>query len=115
MNRLLKITLLSLSLGAGLGASAQTTTTTTNFSVGTTILDDNPSGLASSKIISTPITFLTGLKVNLKVSGTFNGDLYCYLAHGANYSVLLNRVGRRASSDLGYGDHGFDMTFDDAA
>src|SRR5260370_34558669 len=97
-----------------LTASAQTTTLT-NFPVGTMIPDDDPSGLASAQTVSTPITYLTGVKVTLKVSGTFNGDLYCYLTHGSGHTVLLNRVGRRSSSSLGYGDSGFDVKFDDAA
>jgi len=53
--------------------------------------------------------------VRLKVSGTFNGDLYCYVTHGSGYSVLLNRVGRRAADPFGYDDPGLEVTFDDAA
>src|SRR5437899_1929091 len=107
--------LLALALATGLTASAQTITTLTNFNVGTMIPDASPSGVASAKIVSTPITYLTGVKVSLKASGTFNGDLYCYLTHSSGYTVLLNRAGRRSSSSLGYGDHGFDVKFDDAA
>jgi subtilisin-like proprotein convertase family protein len=114
MKHITQTVLLALSLSAGLTASAQTTTLT-NFPVGTMIPDDDPSGLASAQTVSTPITYLTGVKVTLKVSGTFNGDLYCYLTHGSGHTVLLNRVGRRSSSSLGYGDSGFDVKFDDAA
>ena len=55
------------------------------------------------------------LEVALKVSGTWNGDLYCFLAHGTSHSVLLNRLGRSDASNLGYNDAGLDLTFDDAA
>src|SRR5438270_629242 len=86
-----------------------------NFPVGLEIPDDAPSGLASSKIVSTPIAYITKVKATLKLSGTWNGDMYCYLVHSSGRTVLLNRVGRRAGSSLGYGDEGFDVTFDDSA
>src|ERR1043165_3914925 len=75
--------LLALALLCGLSASAQTITTTTNFTVNGVVPDGDPSGRASATNVSTPVVYITGLKVNLKLSGTFNGDLYCYLTHGA--------------------------------
>ena len=114
-NSSLKGSLLAVALGCGLSASAQTITTSTNFPVGLEIPDDAPSGLASSKIVSTPIAYITKVKATLKLSGTWNGDMYCYLVHSSGRTVLLNRAGRRAGSSLGYGDEGFDVTFDDAA
>src|SRR5690349_2648115 len=111
----LKASLLALTLASGLSASAQTTTTSTNFTVGATVPDDDPSGVASAKIVSTPIAYVTKVKVNLKLSGTFNGDIYCYLAHGGTNSILLNRVGRSSSSSLGYSDKGFNIVLDDTA
>src|SRR4051794_16065122 len=83
----LKAGLLALALASGLAASAQTSTTSTNFTVGAMVPDDDASGLASTKIVSTPIAYVTGLKVNLKLSGTFNGDVYCYLAHGGTNAI----------------------------
>src|SRR6266851_2341211 len=111
----MKPLLLALALAGGLSASAQTTTTTTNFNVGIGVPDDQPSGVASAQTVSTPIAYVTGLKVSLKLTGTWNGDLYCYLTHSSGYTVLLNRVGRRSTSSLGYGDEGFNVTFDDAS
>src|SRR5882724_1682169 len=111
----IKTALLALTLASGLTASAQTTTTSTNFSVGATVPDYDLSGLASAKAVSTPIAYLTGVKVNVKLSGTFNGAMYCYLAHNGTNAILLNRVGRSPTSSLGYSDKGFDLTFDDAA
>ncbi|TAL04463.1 MAG: DUF5011 domain-containing protein, partial [Verrucomicrobia bacterium] len=115
LSSLIKFALLALTLVCGLHVSAQTSTLTTNFVVGAGIPDASPSGVASAKTISTPIASITGLKVSLKLSGTFNGDLYCYLTHSSGHSVLLNRVGRRSASNLGYGDDGINVTFDDAA
>src|SRR5258705_11019749 len=111
----IKTGLVALALAFGLTASAQTTTTSTNFTVGATVPDYDLSGLASAKAVSTPIAYVTGLKVNVKLSGTFNSDLYCYLAHNGTNAILLNRVGRSATRGLGYSDKGFDLTFDDAA
>ena len=79
------------------------------------IPDGDKSGLVNVQTISTPITNLTGLRVSLKVNGTWTGDLYCFLAHGTGHSVLLNRLGRAEASNLGYNDLGLDLIFDDAA
>lgn len=56
-----------------------------------------------------------GVTVRLRTSGGYNGDLYVLLEHGTNFAVLLNRPGRTASRDNGYGDAGLDVVFDDAA
>ncbi len=102
-------------LACGAAAGAQTITDATNFVVGAAIPDGDKSGLASAQTISSPITSVTGLKVSLKLSGTWNGDLYCFLTHGAGHCVLLDRPGRSVASELGYNDVGLDVTFDDAA
>src|SRR5262252_6782502 len=115
LSSLLKSCLTLTALAWGLAASAQTFTTTTNFTVGALVPDGDMSGMASVQTISTPITNLTDLKVSLKLSGTWSGDLYCFLTHGTGQSVLLNRVGRSSAYDLGYNDGGLDVTFDDAA
>ena len=112
---LLKHCLLGTAFAWGLTAAAQPMTTTTNFTVEAMVPDGDMSGLASVQTISTPITNLTGLKVSLKLTGTWNGDLYCFLTHSSGHSVLLNRVGRGSASELGYNDAGLDVTFDDAA
>ena len=85
------------------------------FTTGAAIPDGDPSGVVSVQSVSTPITSISNLKVTLQVSGTWNGDLYCYLTHGPGFAVLLNRVGRRPGSTVGYGDNGLDVTFDDGA
>jgi subtilisin-like proprotein convertase family protein len=115
LSSLLKPCLTLTALAWVLTASAQTFTTTTNFTVGAMVPDGDRSGMASVQTISTLITNLTDLKVSLKLSGTWNGDLYCFLTHGTGQSVLLNRVGRSSTNDLGYNDMGLDVTFDDAA
>jgi hypothetical protein len=115
LSSLLKLCLTLTTPAWALAASAQNFITTTNFTVDAMIPDGDASGLANVQTVSTPITNLTGLRVALKVSGTWNGDLYCFLAHGASHSVLLNRLGRTEASDLGYNDAGLELIFDDAA
>jgi len=115
LSSLLNFCLILTALAWGLTASAQTFTTTTNFTVDAMVPDADASGLASVQTISTPINNLTGLRVALKISGTWTGDLYCFLAHGTNQSVLLNRLGRVDASNLGYNDLGLELIFDDAA
>ena len=115
LSNVLKFCLTLTALSWGLTASAQTFTTTTNFTVEAMVPDGDASGLASVQTISTPIINLTALRVALKVSGTWSGDLYCFLAHGTNQSVLLNRLGRLDASNLGYNDAGLEVIFDEAA
>jgi subtilisin-like proprotein convertase family protein len=70
-------------------------------------------GLSDTRTITNSSHSLTSVKVKLKISGTYNGDLFCYLRRASGYSVLLNRVGRTASKPFGYDDPGLDVTFDD--
>ncbi|MFM1770323.1 MAG: hypothetical protein RJA22_2852 [Verrucomicrobiota bacterium] len=87
----------------------------TNFTVNATIPDANPNGVASTRIVSTPIGELTDLNVRLNISGGMNGDLYAYLVHDSGISVLLNRVGRSVADPIGYADAGLNILLDDQA
>jgi subtilisin-like proprotein convertase family protein len=99
--------------------SAQTTLTNT-FSVNQTIPDGDPNGLANVQHLnfgSVPqFTDITGIQVNLNISGGFNGDYYGYLEHnGVGFAVLLNRVGVTSGNSVGYSDSGMNITFSDSA
>jgi subtilisin-like proprotein convertase family protein len=95
-------------------ALAQTYTVSDNYSIGTAVPDNNPSGLAESETFSAPgITAITSLTVSLDISGGVNGDYYAYLAYGSGFSVLLNRVGKDAGDPTGYGDSGLNVTLAD--
>jgi subtilisin-like proprotein convertase family protein len=86
-----------------------------DYAVNRAIPDGNFIGISDTRTVSTPLHSVTNVKVRLKISGTYNGDLFCYLAHGSGYSVLLNRVGRTAGNPFAYDDPGLEVTFDDAA
>jgi subtilisin-like proprotein convertase family protein len=102
----------------GQSFSALATTVTqviTNYAINLPVPDNNASGITSTKDFSSGIARIGDVNVTLKISGNFNGDLFGYLTHGSGYSVLLNRVGRVAGNDLGYGDGGVDIKLDDTA
>lgn len=87
----------------------------TNFLVNLGIPDNNPSGVASTMDFNSSIERIGDLNVTLQISGGFNGDLYGHITHDSGFAVLLNRSGRASDNELGYGDAGFDVTFDDSA
>jgi len=94
---------------------APTNAVVANYSVNRAIPDGSFIGVSDTRSLTTSLVTVTDVKVRLKISGTFNGDLFCYVTHGSGYSVLLNRVGRTAGNPFGYDDPGLDVTFDDAA
>jgi subtilisin-like proprotein convertase family protein len=84
---------------------------TQTFTTNRVVPDGNASGLHDVRSLSSSIAQLTSVKVNLKVNGEFNGDLYGYLRHSSGFSVLLNRPGRTATNSAGYDDSGLNVTF----
>ena len=81
---------------------------------------DAISGHAGELLNTQTITdsyYIADITVHLKLQGSsaLNGDYYAYLEHNGNLAVLLNRSGRSAANNLGYGDPGFDVTFADNA
>ena len=93
---------------------AQTTESFT-FTTNRLVPDGSLSGMSDVQRVNSTIGNITSVKVRLKVSGEFNGDLYCYLRHSSGFAVLLNRPGKTAANPFGYADSGLDVTFDDAA
>ena len=109
--------IISFLTGACASATAATFVSTPNLA----IPDNSILGVSNTQTISVPAGFITNVKLSLNIAGTpnasnaFNGDFYAYLQHGSGFTVLLDRTGRTASNAFGYGDSGFDVTFDDAA
>lgn len=105
--------------GWALPADAQVRETNSFSAINAMVPDGNASGLSDVRVISSSISELASVRVKLKITGEFNGDLYGYLRqitpHATNFCILLNRPGRTASDSFGYDDMGLDVTFDDAA
>ncbi|MBI5384239.1 MAG: proprotein convertase P-domain-containing protein [Verrucomicrobia bacterium] len=105
------------------GASAQAALLTYDFvGLNRAVPDNDAAGVTDVRTPAATGTpegdlVITDVNVHVTLSGwsAINGDLYVYVQHGAAVAVLLNRVGRRAGDDCGYGDPGFDVTFDDEA
>jgi subtilisin-like proprotein convertase family protein len=93
-------------------AHGQVATNSSFTSVGLSIPDGNPTGLASTTNWSGISGYIANVTVTLDITGGFNGDLYVYLAGPAGgFAVLLNRTGLTAGNPFGYGDTGFNITF----
>lgn len=84
------------------------------------IPDNSAVGLVSEQTVSGFTGGIAQVTVQLSFSSVgsdpmFNGDLYVALTYNSVQTVLINRVGRRTGSSLGYGDSGFDITLSDSA
>lgn len=89
---------------------AQTTESFT-FTTNRLVPDGSFAGLSDVQNVNSTISNIVSLRVRLKLTGEYNGDLYAYLRHANGFTVLLNRVGVTAIDPFGYGDSGFDVTF----
>ncbi len=85
------------------------------FTTNRLVPDGNASGLSDVRNINSAIGTISSLKVRLKVTGEFNGDLYGYVRHASGFTVLLNRPGKTAGDAAGYSNSGFDVTFQTGA
>src|SRR5262245_45402553 len=101
----MKSQIISCLFAFGLSFSANAATFT--YSVGATIPDGNLNGLQNWQIISGLSGPITDLNVTLQISAGFNGDFYAFLTHGNETAILLNRVGRNSTHQVGYPDAGF--------
>ena len=86
-------------------------TETYTFTTNRVVPDGNASGLQDVRSLNSAIAQIASVKVRLRISGEFNGDLYGYIRHSSGFSVLLNRLGKTASNTAGYDDAGIDVTF----
>jgi subtilisin-like proprotein convertase family protein len=91
---------------------AQTTESYT-FTTNLVVPSGDLSGLSDVEEVSSAIGAISSLQVHLKISGEFNGDLYCYLRNTNGFVVLLNRPGSVGTNPYGYADSGLDVTFAD--
>jgi hypothetical protein len=85
---------------------------------GVAIPDGSLVGVAfNGNVTGMPTGPITDVNVRLNLSGGWNGDLYAYLVHDSQpgFAVLLNRVGRTASSGAGSSAAGMDVWLSDQA
>jgi len=105
-------------LGTGAATAQISSSTNLSFSVNEAIPVADANGLALAQTLTLPTLQgpVTDVTVTLDISGGYNGDLYAYLAGGnGGFAVLLNRTGVNGGNAFGYGDSGFNVTFDDSA
>lgn len=111
MNPLLSVSLLT---SFTLSAHAASTVSQT-FVIGTQVPDNSAIGLSETRQISSSITSITEVEVQLVLSGGWAGDLYAYVTHGSGFSVLLNRPGRSLANVAGSGVSSLSITFSDSS
>ncbi|MEO5716901.1 MAG: hypothetical protein ABIT37_25700 [Luteolibacter sp.] len=100
---------------AGLNCHAATTYNGT-WSVSTAIPDNDDTGFSSTKSLAVSGTAtITSVTVDLIFSGGWNGDLYAYLSHDGQISILLNRVGRTSGNPDGFASSGMTVSLTDTA
>jgi subtilisin-like proprotein convertase family protein len=116
----MKQLLSSVLLGFALVQTTHGVVSSGSVTVNSVIPDGDFNGIQSSLSLSGIASPITDVNVTLTISGGFNGDFYAYLFHNGSSAILLNRVGRTASSGVGYPDAGFGLnassalfTFDD--
>ncbi|MDC8011930.1 hypothetical protein [Tahibacter soli] len=101
--------------GAGANAVARSFTTSNLVcsSPNLAIPDNNTNG-ATSTLTFTDATAITGVRLKLKATHTYVGDLRFTLARGAASSIVIDRPGAPASAN-GCDKPNIDVTLDDAA
>jgi subtilisin-like proprotein convertase family protein len=85
------------------------------FSEHREVPDGNSAGLTEVRNVNSAIESIRSMKVGLKISGEFNGDLYAYLRHESGFVVLLNRPGKTDANVHGYQGRGLDVSFESGA
>src|SRR5256885_1707397 len=83
------------------------------FAANRCLPDGNAAGLSETRTLNSGISRISSVKVGLKITGEFNGDLYAYLRHAGHFAVLLNRSGKSSTDPAGYPDSGLDVTLED--
>lgn len=91
-------------------------TTIVDWTVNTSVPDNNPVGLADTRTISgSTILGITQVDLRLEFSGGWNGDLYAYLTHSSGFAIALNRPGKTSGNTIGSGASGMTITLSDSA
>ncbi len=91
------------------------TTVGPTFTVNTPVPDNSAVGLSNTQWITSTITHISEVNVQIVMSGGWSGDLYGYLAHDSGFAVLLNRPGRSLLNADGSGVSQLSVFFSDGA
>jgi len=102
-------------MSLAIAVPAQTVTNTFQQTPGQLIPDANPTGYASTNIVSGVSGVIQDLTVMLDITGGVNGDLFAYLSFNNGYTVLLNRIGKDEFNPYGSGSSGVEISLNDAA
>lgn len=81
---------------------------------GGNIVDGNPAGWSATATASGFLPTLSDIRVNLNISGGYNGDLYAYLSYGGVLVPLLNRIGVSSGNPFGSDGAGMSVTLSDS-
>lgn len=109
-------TIAAFALTALLPSAARAATTWVYTSIVNTAVPDNSGiGLVSTQWVTAPIIPISGVTVQITLSGGWSGDLYAYVTHDTGFAVLLNRPGRSLADLSGSGATDLSATFDDSA
>jgi hypothetical protein len=82
--------------------------------VNASIPDGSALGWSGTATASGYLPSISAIRVNLNISGGYNGDLFAYLSYGGVLVPLLTRVGTTSGGDVfGYGTAGMTVTLAD--
>jgi uncharacterized protein (TIGR03382 family) len=96
-------------------ASHAASTATYTYNIHTAIPDNNGIGMINTQWVTTPITSISGINIQLTLAGGWCGDVYAYLTHDSGFVVLLNRPGRSLDDPFGSGAANLSVNFADNA
>jgi subtilisin-like proprotein convertase family protein len=114
--KLLPFLLTALFVPAGVQAAGSAITFSQSWSGWLGVPDNDATGASSAITITAPgFDRVESVTMQLELDGGWNGDLYGYLAHDGNLSVLLNRPGKTQANPAGSGSSGLSVTFADLA
>ena len=113
--KILKTLLVLGGLAVGLHQAGATLISSGTLTLNQTVTDNNASGIVNTFVnSSTSISSITNVRVNITMSGGFNGDLYAYLTHDGATAILLNRIGTAGTGTFGSSQSGMNIWFNDA-
>ena len=79
------------------------TTLTNTYIINTSVPDNSGIGISNTQQVSTKITSISEVSIQVTMSGGWSGDIYAYITHGSGFAVLLNRPGRSLIEPAGSG------------